>query len=150
SHAPFNTLSSVGTPSISTHYIYVHEGAPTTPGDLTLDPAQTLHGQGAAFSLGGLSLPAGARPTLSGTVTLASNTVVRGVNFTPTGAALVASGATGAVTIDHVNVTGGTTALSLTNVGATVAVTNASFTNASGAEVAINQGTGNVTINAAI
>src|SRR5690606_2518204 len=83
SHHPFNTLAGVDTPSISTHYIYIHTGGATTPGNLTLDPAQTLHGQGAAFALGGLTLPAGTRPTLTGTVTLANNTVVRGLNFTP-------------------------------------------------------------------
>lgn len=153
SHNPFNTLSAAATPSGSTHIIYVHTGGATTTGNLALDTNQTLHGQGALFSLNDLTIAAGARPTLTGTVTLADNTTVRAVNFTPSGVpAMTASGASFAqpVTIDQVMVTGGTSALSLTSVTATatgaINVSNASFLNTSAAEVLISQGTIPVTL----
>jgi hypothetical protein len=153
SHNPFNTLSVAATPSGSTHIIYVHSGGATTTGNLAMDANQTLHGQGATFTLNGLTIAAGTRPTLTGTVTLADNTTVRAVNFTPSGiAAMAASGVSFAqpVTIDQVNVTGGTSALSLTNVTATatgaITVSNATFTNTSAAEVLISQGNIPVTL----
>jgi large repetitive protein len=153
SHNPFNTLSVAATPSGSTHIIYVHSGGATTTGNLAMDANQTLHGQGATFTLNGLTIAAGTRPTLTGTVTLADNTTVRAVNFTPSGiAAMAASGVSFAqpVTIDQVNVTGGTSALSLTNVTATatgaINVSNANFTNTSAAEVLISQGNIPVTL----
>ena len=153
SHNPFNTLSAAATPSGSTHIIYVHSGGATTTGSLALDANQTLQGQGAPFTLNGLMIPAGTRPTLTGTVTLADNTVVRAVNFTPSGIPAMTASATSfaqPVTIDQVNVTGGTSALGLTNVTATatgaINVSNAVFTNTTAAEVLINQGTIPVTL----
>jgi Bacterial Ig domain/Putative Ig domain len=150
SHNPFNSLASAGTASASNSTIYVHSGAATTPGNLTMDASQTLHGQGATFRLNGLTILAGTRPTLSGTVTLAGNNIVRAVNFTPSGVAMTASGVTLPVTIDQVNVTGGTNALSLTNVSGDVVVNNANFTNSSGAELLISGGTGLVGINSTV
>ena len=118
-----------------------------------MDANQTLQGQGATFTLNGLTIPAGTRPTLTGTVTLADNTTVRAVNFTPSGIPAMAASAVSfaqPVTIDQVNVTGGTSALSLTNVTATatgaINVSNAAFTNTSAAEVLISQGTIPVTL----
>ena len=153
SHSPFNTLNAAATPSGSTHIIYVHSGGATTTGNLAMDANQTLQGQGAIFTLNGLTIPAGTRPTLTGTVTLADNSTVRAVNFTPSGIpAMAASGVSFAqpVTIDQVNVTGGTSAVSLTNVTATatgaINVSNAAFTNTSAAEVLISQGTIPVTL----
>ena len=115
-------LNAAATPSGSTHIIYVHSGGATTTGNLAMDANQTLQGQGATFTLNGLTIPAGTRPTLTGTVTLADNTTVRAVNFTPSGIPAMAASAVSfaqPVTIDQVNVTGGTSALSLTNVTAT-------------------------------
>ena len=153
SHNPFNTLNAAATPSGSTHIIYVHSGGATTTGNLAMDANQTLQGQGATFTLNGLTIPAGTRPTLTGTVTLADNTTVRAVNFTPSGIPAMAASAVSfaqPVTIDQVNVTGGTSALSLTNVTATatgaINVSNAVFTNTSAAEVLISQGTIPVTL----
>ena len=153
SHSPFNTLNAAATPSGSTHIIYVHSGGATTTGNLAIDANQTLQGQGAIFTLNGLTIPAGTRPTLTGTVTLADNSTVRAVNFTPNGIPAMAASAVSfaqPVTIDQVNVTGGTSALSLTNVTATatgaINVTNAAFTNTSAAEVLISQGTIPVTL----
>ena len=149
SHNPFNTLASASTASAAGSVIYVHSGAATTPGNLTMDANQILQGQGAAYTLNGMTIAAGARPTLSGTVTLANVTSVTAINFTgPSG--LSASGTAQPILIDQVNVTGGSNALSLTNVSGLVSVSNANFTNSTGAEVLINQGTGTVNIGATI
>jgi large repetitive protein len=151
SHNPFNTLASAATASAANSYIYVHSGGATTPGNLAMDTGQALVGQGATFTLNGLTILSGTRPTLTGTVTLANTTSVTAVNFTPSGIpALTATGVSQPITIDQVNVTGGTNAVSLTNVTGAVTVTNASFTNTSGAEVLISGGTSTVNIGATI
>jgi hypothetical protein len=151
SHSPFNTLANAATPSAAGSQIYVHTGTGTTTGSLAMDANQTIHGAGAAFALNDLLIAAGTPPTLSGTVTLANNDIVRAVNFLGAAPAMTATNAlTGPVTVDQVSVTGGTTALSLTNVSGAVTVTNATFTNTSGAEVLINQGTGNVSVAATL
>ena len=95
-------------------------------------------------------IPAGTRPTLTGTVTLGNNTAVRAVNFSGAAPAMSASGLTQAVAIDQVNVTGGTNALSMLNVSGSVTVTNANFTNTTGAELLISGGTGSVSVGATI
>ena len=154
SHSPFNSLANAATPSGANSIIYVHTGVNPTPGSLAMDASQTLQGQGQAFTLNNLTIagaPASA-PTLSGTVTLANNDIVQGLNFSGAAPAMTATSAlTGPVAINQVNVTGGTTALSLTNVSGAVTVnSNSSFTNTTAAEVLISQGTGNVTIAAPI
>src|SRR5262245_25618031 len=80
SHAPFNTLGAAATPSASGSTIYVHTGTGNTTGNLALDSAQTLHGQGITFTLNSLTIVGSlaARPMLTGTVTLANNTAVQG------------------------------------------------------------------------
>ena len=45
-------------------------------------PTRRCMAQGATFTLNSLTIPAGAAPTLTGTVTLADNTAVKAVNFT--------------------------------------------------------------------
>jgi len=154
SHSPFNSLANAATPSAANSIIYVHTGVNPTPGSLAMDASQTLQGQGQAFTLNNLTIagaPASA-PTLSGTVTLANNDILQGLNFSGAAPAMTATAAlTGPVAINQVNVTGGTTALSLTNVSGAVTVNSTSnFTNTSAAEVLISQGTGNVTIAAPI
>jgi hypothetical protein len=150
SHNPFNNLASAATASSANSTIYVHAGIGTTTGNVALDADQTLHGQGVLLTLNGLAVAPGTRPTLSGTVTLANNTAVTGVNFASASPALAATAVTGPMAINQVDVTGGTTALSLTNVAGAVTVANANFTNTTGAEVLINGGTGNVALDAAI
>jgi len=146
SHNPFNTLNAAATPSATGSFIYVHSGGATTSGNLAMDANQTLAGQGAVFTLNGLSVAAGTRPTLTGTVTLANADAVTAVNFSGASPALTASAVAMTLpsVIDQVNVTGGTSALSLTNVTATgtgaITVSNASFTNTSAAEVLISGG----------
>ena len=151
SHAPFNALNNAEAPSGPGSFIYVHTGTGTTPGNLTMNTNQTLHGQGTTFILNGLTIPSGVRPTLNGTVTLADSDAVRAVNFAPAGIpAMTASGVTQPISIDRVGVTGGTNALSLSNVSGTVTVSNATFTDTTGAEVLINGGSGNVDLGATI
>jgi hypothetical protein len=146
SHNPFNTLASAATASAANSFVYIHTGGATTPGDLAMDQNQTLHGAGAVFTVNGLTLAATARPTLSGTVTLANNTVVRATNFSGAATALsVPAGAyTAALLIDQVLVTGGTTGLLIgaaTGVApAGLTVSNAQFTNLAGAEISISGG----------
>jgi hypothetical protein len=148
SNNPFNNLNNAQTPSLNGDIVYVHTGGATTPGNLAMDPNSTLQGAGGAVSLNGgaLVIPAGTAPTLTGTVTLASNTAIKNVNFSGAAPAIVASGTptTVPIVIDHVNVTGGTNALSVTNVTATaggaINVTASSFTNTTGAEVLVSGG----------
>ncbi len=122
---PFNALNNAAAASAAGSFIYVHSSVVPTPGNLAMDANQTLHGQGAIFTLNNLTIPSGTQPTLSGTVTLANNDVVRAMDFSPSGIpAMTASALTGPVTIDQVNVTGGTNGLSLTNVSGAVTVTN--------------------------
>jgi hypothetical protein len=132
-HSPFNTPGErrhrVGLGSV----IYVHSGAATTPGNLTMDANQILQGQGTVYTLNGMTIAAGARPTLSGTVTLANVTSVTCGQFHRS-SGLSASGTTQPIIIDQVNVTGGSNALSLTNVSGLVTVNNANFTNSTGAK----------------
>jgi uncharacterized repeat protein (TIGR01451 family) len=151
SHNPFNRLDNAGGPSAPTSTIFVHTGGATTLGNLTMDANQTLWGQGAEFTRNNLTILAGVAPTLTGTVTLASNGLVNSVSFSGAAPALTAgAGVTAPVTINQVSTSGGTSALSLTNVSGAVTVTGGTFSNGSNAEVLISQGTGNVSIGAVI
>ncbi len=151
SHSPFNTLASAHTASDANHHVYVHTGSGATPGDITLETNQVLHGNGSGYTLGLLTLRAAGHPTLSGQVTLGPNTTVNTLTMNGTGSKLIGTNATtGTVTISGVNVTGGTTGLSLTNVPATVNVTTSAFSGISGTDVHINDGAGNVNMGATI
>jgi putative cofactor-binding repeat protein len=174
SHRPFTLLSDATTPSLAGSTIYVHTGSGTTTGNLTMDTTQQVFGQGALFTLNGLSIPASAKPTLSGTVTAATGAAVRHVNFSGATTAITASATTGLTVID-VDITGGTTGILLNAVSGTIdfddvdfnsggtiglSMTNvtgaldidaaSSFLSRSGAEVLISGGTGTVSINAPI
>ena len=149
SHSPFNTPVSAATASAANSFIYVHTGGGAvtpTPGNIALDSIQTLQGAGGTFTVNGLTIAAGTRPTLSGTVTLANSVSIKDLNFSGAAPAIAASGLvmTAPSSIDQVNVTGGTSALSLTNVTATgtgaITVSNSSFTDTSLGEVLISGG----------
>jgi len=143
SHNPFNSLAGASAPSLAGQAIFVHSGVGTTPGSLALKAGQTLWGQGATFVVNGLTIPAGARPTLGGTVTLASSSTIAAVGFntgsaaaindpagaitgvtisngvaiaTTTGVAVALSDASGSFTFDSISVNGAANAISLTNV----------------------------------
>ncbi|BEP96967.1 hypothetical protein GmRootA79_53520 (plasmid) [Acidovorax sp. A79] len=124
SHAPLNSLpSSLGQPG---HTVYVHSGAGTTTGAFNLQANQKLVGAGAALAVGGLSIPAGSRPMLAGTlsgVPGAAGITVSGVNFN----------------------TGGNHAVVFTNVSADFVGGGMAITTTSGAGFSANSG-GTVTV----
>lgn len=147
SHRPFTLLSGADGPSAANSYIYVHTGAGTTTGNLAMDANQELRGAGLGFTLNGLNLVAGTRPTLSGSVTLADDGLVTGLNFSGASPALTATAGASfslPILIDQVNVTGGTSALSLTNVTATgtgaITWSNSLVQNTTGAEIFVSGG----------
>ncbi|WP_221090847.1 autotransporter outer membrane beta-barrel domain-containing protein [Deinococcus aquaedulcis] len=97
---PFNTLAAAQTASAAGDVLYVARGTGTTGGQssgVTLKNNQTLIGEGAALTVGGVTyLPAGAQPTVIGHsagagVTLAQNNVVRGLNISGTSSAATGS-----------------------------------------------------------
>jgi hypothetical protein len=148
SHLPFNTLTPAGPASTTANsYIYVHTGSGNTTGNLAMDSGQELRGAGLAFTLNGLSVAAGTRPTLTGTVTLANDTLVTGLNFSGASPAITAvnpSNFSLPILIDQVNVSGGTSALSLTNVTATgtgaITFSNSLIQNTTAAEIFVSGG----------
>jgi large repetitive protein len=156
SHRPFTTLNAAQTPSLSGSTIFVHTGSGTTTGSLVMDASQLLWGQGEAFSLNSLvipaSLPPGTRPQLSGTVTLANDVGVRALNITSggAGAAFSASGLIGTETITNVNVNGGNTGLDLASLGGTFNFVGGSFTSVNGTDVRIIGGSGTISIGGSI
>lgn len=151
SHNPFNTLAGAATPSQPGDTIFVHTGVGAAPGNLALKAGQVLWGQGAPFTRNALTIPATGRPTLSGTLTLASSVTVNslaidaiggsagiidppgpigavsianGVSVRSNGAAAVTlSDAAGSFSFESISVTGGSSAISLTNVSGPFTVT---------------------------
>ena len=76
SHRPFTTLDAAETPSLANQYIFVHQGINDTSGGIVLDSGQTLWGQGTPFTLNGLTVAATGKPTVTGTIVLASDVTV--------------------------------------------------------------------------
>jgi large repetitive protein len=121
SHLPFNSVTNAQAPSGAGQIIYVHTGAASTPGTITLKPTQTLWGAGAAFSLNSLTIPFTGTPTLAGTITLANGVLLSTFNVNGgSGAAITGTNVGGNVAINSVNVVGGTTGITLTNQGGTL------------------------------
>jgi len=101
SNSPFNNLANADVSSGAGDVVFVHTGAATTAGAITLDANQVLWGQGAAFSLGGSGLTIGAvaKPTLTGTVTLGGSSVlVSSLDIATTGAVGFTDNQAGAIT----------------------------------------------------
>jgi len=153
SHRPYTDLATTSTAAQINQIIFVHTGSGNTTGNTTLKSGQTLRGAGNALTVGTLSISAGTKPTLSGTITLANSVSVDGLDMsTGTLTAITNGGAT--VTGVNVNVgtvttttTGG--GIALTGTGNNVTMALASLTT-NGAVNAINlTGTaGTVTVNA--
>ncbi|MEZ5416175.1 MAG: putative Ig domain-containing protein [Vicinamibacterales bacterium] len=150
SHSPFSTMTAAATAAQAGHVIYVHPGSPT--GATVLKAGQRLQGAGEVFSQASLTIAAGAAPTLTGTVTLADNAVVRALTVNAgTSASIAGTGMTGAESLTNVTIAGGSPGLSLTNVGGTFAMTGGGISGVgSGGGVVITGGTGGVTIAAPI
>ncbi len=82
SHSPFNTLNNAQAQSADGHTIFVHTSeAITRPDGIVLKPSQTLWGQGMTFMLNGLTFGATAKPTVTGTITLAANATVSSLDI---------------------------------------------------------------------
>lgn len=146
SHSPANTMNAAAASAQTNQVIYVHAGAPT--GATALKANQRLQGAGESFTLNGLTIAAGAAPTLHGTVTLADNVVVRALQVDGgAGPAIAGTGLSGTEALTSVSVVGGSAGLSLTNVGGTVTTTGGTIAGvASGAAVSVSGGGGAITV----
>lgn len=127
--SPFKTLASADAVDAANHNIFLYTGSYST--GITLNSGETLIGQGvtgASFdALFGLAPPTGTiarpsvngtRPTLGGTVSLNTNSAVRGLNIVPPNniAGLSASGVAGVSTNEvSVTTTGTVIAVNLVN-----------------------------------
>ena len=85
SNTPFKTMTAVGgAGTASGDFIYVSKGSGPTTGTYTMLTSQQLIGAGATLSVGGvLNVPGAAAntPTLSDTLTLATNVTVAGIDM---------------------------------------------------------------------
>ncbi|MBN8674295.1 MAG: hypothetical protein J0L56_09180 [Chitinophagales bacterium] len=144
---PYTDMTSAATASAVNQVIYVHTGSGNTTGNTLLKSGQTLRGGGNALSLGALSIAAGTKPTLSGTVTLANNIIADGFDMnTGTSTAITSSGAT-TVTVNTGNIitSGAANAISLTNTTGTLTIAGGTQTNSTGATFNISGGTADMT-----
>ena len=95
SNTPFKTMTAVGAAATASgDFIYVSKGSGSTTGAYTMLTSQKLIGAGATLTVGGvLTVPGAAAntPTLSGTLTLATNVTVNGIDMS-TGAANAING----------------------------------------------------------
>jgi len=148
SHRPFTTLNAAETPSLANQYIFVHQGSGNTSGGIALDSGQTLWGQGATFTLHGLTIAATGRPTVTGTITLNSSVTVRALNVS-TGAGTGVNDPAGAITgvaLSEVSVTTTTgTAVLLSDLGGTLSFTSVSA-NGGANGISLQNTTGSVTV----
>lgn len=119
SNTPVKTMTALtGGVTASGDFIYVSKGTGSTTGSYTMLTSQQLIGAGATLSVGGVLTVAGSAantPTLAGTVFLANNAVVNGIDMsTGTLNGIVGFGVTGInVTARNVATTTGT-AVSIT------------------------------------
>ncbi len=150
SQAPFNTMSAAAAAAQINQTIYVHPGAPT--GATTLKTGQLLQGAGETFTVGGLTIAAGAAPTLQNTITMANGAAVRALNVNAPGVgAIVATGLTGAESLTNVTITGGATGLNLTALAGTFTVTGGAISGITpGAAVSITGGAGIIAIGSSV
>ena len=150
SHQPFNTMTAAASAAQVNQVIYVHPGSPS--GATVLKANQTLRGAGESFTLNGLTIAAGATPTLSGTVTLASDVAVRALNVTAGGAVAVSGNAlTGSSSLTNVALSSSVSALSLTGAAGTFTASGGSIVaTGAGTAVAMNGGTAAITISSPV
>jgi hypothetical protein len=147
SHNPFKLLSDAQGPGVGKpqtgQTIYVHTGSGATTGNLNLLASQVLVGNGVAFTIGPLSLSAGTKPILSGTVALANDVSVSGLQFNPagSGSAITGTSVTGTSTISQntIALSNSGTAVSLTGGAGTINFTSTSISQ-SGAGTGISIG----------
>jgi len=169
SNTPFKTMTAVGgAGTASGDFIYVSKGSGPTTGTYTMLTSQQLIGAGATLSVGGvLNVPGAAAntPTLSDTLTLATNVTVAGIDMstgssnaitgtsvsgisvtarnvtTTTGTAVTIANASGTMTFTQINAgtsaTGPASAITLTNFAGAFTVTGdgGSTSNGSGGTI---------------
>jgi len=150
SQAPFDTMSAAAAAAQINQTIYVHPGAPT--GATSLKTGQLLQGAGETFTFSGLTIAAGAAPTLQNTITMANGAAVRALSVNAPGVgAIVATGLTGAESLTNVTITGGATGLNLTALGGTFTVTGGAISGITpGAAVSITGGAGTISIGSSV
>ena len=148
-HAPFNSMPAAASAAQASHIIYVHPGTPA--GSTVLKAGQRLQGAGETFTFNGLTIPAGAAPTLQSTIALANNVDIRALNVNTPSDGLTGAGLTGVETLTNVGITAGANGLSLTNVGGTFSTVGGAIAGgASGASVAIDGGGGAIAIGSSV
>jgi hypothetical protein len=152
SDKPFNTVNEAASASSANQIIYVHTGSGNTPGAAVLKSGQTLRGAGSALSVGALSIAAGTKPTLSGTVTLANTVTVDGFDMnTGSANALASTSATGVVvSIGNINTNGAAFPVSLVNTTGSVTIAGGTQTNATTSAFYISGGTVSLTYSGSI
>lgn len=143
SHSPFTTCNAAASASAINQIIYVHRGSGNTTGNTILKSGQTLRGSGNSLTVGALTIPAGTKPTLSNTISLANSVIVDGFDMsTGLGAtALSSSGATGVnVNIGNVTTNFASNSVTLTNTTGSVSISGGSFVGGGGATINISGG----------
>ncbi len=132
SNTPFKTMTAVGAAgTASGDFIYVSKGSGPTTGSYTMLSSQSLIGAGSTLTVGGvLNVPGAAAntPTLSGTLTLATNVTVNGIDMsTGTSPAITGVAATGVnVTVRNLTTTTGTAVSMSAGSGGTMTFTSIS------------------------
>ena len=115
-----------------------------------LKPSQTLWGQGTTFTLNGLTVAATGKPTVTGTIMLASNVTVSSLDVNTErspGITDPASAITGVIITNAVAITTTTgTAVSLSDTGGTLAFQRISADGAVGNGISLTNTTGSFTV----
>ena len=151
---PFDTLTEADTAANATGDItYVYKGDGTTTGltgGFSLLASQKLLGEPVNLVVGGDTLATGNpanRPSLSGTVALASGSRVEAVDIAGSGSAAIAGTNTGGSDVTNVNLSGGAGGVALTGAAAgTFNFTNFAITTTGGTGFLVNS-SGAPTIN---
>ena len=161
---PFKTLANADAVDAANHKVFLYAGTYAT--GLSLNTGEWLIGQGvsgASFdALFGIAPPsgtlarpsiAGTRPTVSGTVTMATNSTLRGLNLSTGAATGLSAGAVTGVSVNEVssttssgtavNLNGTNGVISLTSVSATGAVNGIALNNTTGSFSVTGTGTAN-------
>src|SRR5205085_8348881 len=150
----YDTLPKTNTPANATDeitYVYKCDGSTTAlTGGFSLQTNQKLLGEPVNLVVGADTLATGTpanRPSLSGTVALASASRVEGVDIAGSGGAAIAGTNTGGSDVTNVNLSGGAGGVALTGLaGGTFNFTNFTINTTGGTGFLVN-GTGVPTIN---
>jgi large repetitive protein len=151
---PFDTLAEADTAATATGditYVYMGDGTTTgLTGGFSLLASQKLLGEPVDLVVGADTLATGTpanRPSLSGTVALASGSRVEGLDIAGSGGAAIAGTNTGGSDVTNVNLSGGAGGVALTGAAAgTFNFTNFTITTTGGTGFLVNS-SGTPTIN---